>query len=243
MNFLITNSVPLNGGDEALLRATIEALTARYPNSKVTVLCSQLELCRKYLPDIHFASDLEFGQAKQSGRNVLELYQASDIVISAPGGFIHDFYEIEDRLRGFEVALDFGKPVMIFGQSMGPFWKPASLKRIPFVLNRMTRICVRDAISVQNLINCGVEKSRISQTADAAFIWRRLALDEFHPKSGPVKTIGLCFRIWPLGDTTAVIETIRKATQLCIHLLMEEDRQLVFISTCQGVKGYVDDSL
>ncbi|MEO5582010.1 MAG: polysaccharide pyruvyl transferase family protein, partial [Saprospiraceae bacterium] len=221
----------------------IEALTERYPSSQFTVLCSQLELCRKYLPDINFASDLEFVTNEAEWKEVVTLYQEADIVISAPGGFIHDFYEIEDRLRGFEVALDLGKPIMIFGQSMGPFWKPASLKRVSHVMNRITSICVRDTISIKYLLDCGVAQSRISQTADAAFLWRHLAPAEFHLKAGPVKTIGLCFRVWPLGDTTGVIETVRKAKQLCIKLLIEEDRQLVFISTCQGVNGYIDDSL
>ena len=58
MNFLITNSVPLNGGDEALLRATVESLGQSFPGSNVTVLCKDVELARKYLPDLDLESDL-----------------------------------------------------------------------------------------------------------------------------------------------------------------------------------------
>src|ERR1700751_4622155 len=92
MKFLITNSVPLNGGDEALLRALVAALVCRWPNSEVTVLCKDLPLCRKQLPDLHLASDLEFADTEESRRNTLECYRAADIVLSAPGGFLHDHY-------------------------------------------------------------------------------------------------------------------------------------------------------
>src|ERR1700683_3384220 len=147
MNFLITNSVPLNGGDEALLRALSTALIRRWPNSEVTVLCKDLELCRKQLPDVHLASDLEFANTEESRRNTLECYEAADVVLSAPGGFLHDHYSIEERLQGFEVALRLSKPLILIGQSIGPFWKRKSVKRVRQVLNRVSCICLRDQIS------------------------------------------------------------------------------------------------
>ena len=42
MNVLISDSVSLNGGDEALLRATVETLLARWPGIGVTVLCNNV---------------------------------------------------------------------------------------------------------------------------------------------------------------------------------------------------------
>jgi polysaccharide pyruvyl transferase WcaK-like protein len=243
MKILITNSVPLNGGDEALLRATVESLTARWPASEITVLCGEVELCRKQVPDLRLASDLEHVRSDSDWRQVLELYRRADIVLSTPGSFFHDHYAIEDRLRGLEVALDFGKPVVLFAQSVGPFWKPRSLKRVPPVFNRVSCICVREALSKQHLLDCGVEASRIRETADAAFLWRQLAPELFTPKRGPVKTVGLCFRAWPLQDAAAVQETVAKADRLCRHLLADTGRELVFLSTCQGIPGYVDDSL
>ncbi len=242
MNILITNAVPLNGGDEALLRATVEALKARWPQSNITTLCKNLELTRRQLPDLAFASDLEFATDLAELQQVAELYRAADLVLSAAGGIFHDHYPIAERLCGLEFALDLGKPVVLFAQSVGPFWKPASLKRVPEVFNRLAAICVRDAPSRTYLLGCGVEAKRIHDTADAAFLWHRLAPELFQPKASPVRTIGLCFRVWPLDDTSQVKETIVKAQQLCRHLLAAPERQLVFISTCQGIAGYVDDS-
>lgn len=242
MNFLITNAVPLNGGDEALLRATVESLKARWPQSNVTTLCKNVELTRRQLPDLSFAPDLEFATDIEELQQVAELYRSAEVVLSAAGGIFHDHYPTEDRLRGLEFALDLGKPVVLFAQSIGPFWKPASLKRVPEVFNRLSAICVRDAQSRAHLLGCGVEVEKIRDTADAAFLWHRLAPELFRPKSSPVQTIGLCFRVWPLADTLRVKETIAKAQQLCRHLLAAPERKLVFISTCQGIAGYVDDS-
>lgn len=278
MKFLITNSVPLNGGDEALLRATVESLSQRYPVADITVLCSKaLGLCKKQVPDLTLNFDLEcapgndnnrasrarrriarslrrsLGQSNVSqlidvvleptGRQqIIELYRAADIVISSPGGFLHDFYSITDRLHGLELAIDLGKPVMIFAQSVGPFWKPESTKRAADVLNRVSAICVRDEISAKYLSDIGVRPEQIIVTADAAFLWHKLAPDLFSPSLRPVKKVGLCFRVWPLNDIENAFKTVDKAIELCKSLLEDPDRSLVFVSTCQGIEGYIDDS-
>src|SRR4051812_43177023 len=103
--FLITNCVPLNGGDEALLRATIEGLSRRIPGCSVGVLCKSVALCRKYLPDLELASDLEFCESAEERHAVLDMYRSADLVISAPGGFFHDHYAIDARLDGLETAI------------------------------------------------------------------------------------------------------------------------------------------
>src|SRR5450432_1643421 len=195
MNFLITNSVPLNGGDEALLRALSTSLTNRWPDSEVTVLCKDVELCRKQLPDLHLASDLEFANTEESRKSTLACYRSADVVLSAPGGFLHDHYSIEERLQGFDLALRLSKPLILVAQSIGPFWKPKSIKRVRQVLNRVSCICLRDDVSSQHLAKCGVEPSKIRITADAAFLWHGIAPEMFRPKSDSnVRLIGLSFR-------------------------------------------------
>jgi polysaccharide pyruvyl transferase WcaK-like protein/2-polyprenyl-3-methyl-5-hydroxy-6-metoxy-1,4-benzoquinol methylase len=243
MKFLITNSVPLNGGDEALLRALVAALVRRWPNSEVTVLCKDLPLCRKQLPDLHLASDLEFADTEESRRNTLECYRAADIVLSAPGGFLHDHYPIQERLQGFETALRLSKPLILIGQSIGPFWKHASIKRVRQVLNKASCICLRDQISSRHLAKCGVNPSKIRITADAAFLWHRISPELFQPKKeSNTRLVGLSFRVWPLGDEIGLQHTIDKGEQLCRHILADSDKRILFLSTCQGVPGYVDDS-
>ena len=243
MNILITNSVPLNGGDEALLRAVIGSLQRRWPNSEISVLCKQWELGQKFLPDLNLAPDLEFAKNAAEREQVSRLYRQADIVLSAPGGFLNDFYGVEDRLRGLEVALSLRKPVVLLAQSIGPFWKNRSRQRVCEVLKRISYACVRDQVSKECLLDIGIPASKIVQTTDAAFLWRTLEPDLFQKRVGPIRTIGLSFRVWPLEDSQAFKEVARKAETLCKFLLADQTRNLVFLSTCQGVPGYVDDSL
>jgi colanic acid/amylovoran biosynthesis protein len=240
--FLITNCVPLNGGDEALLRAAVESLHRRFPGASFTVLCKNLPLCRQYLPDLNLAADLEFCETPDERAATLSAYHDADIVLSAPGGFFHDHYAIEARLVGLEAALNLGKPVILFGQSIGPFWKPDSISRIREVFNRLDRICVRDQISLDHLRACGVDSARVSLTADVAFLWRDLAPDLFTPKSTPIRNIGICIRAWPLKDQVSIAQTVQKTVALCAHLLQDPSCALTLISTCQGIPGYWDDS-
>jgi colanic acid/amylovoran biosynthesis protein len=273
MNLLITNTVPLNGGDESLLRATIRALAARWPAMRTTVLCKDWHACRARLPDLTLAPDLEFTAAmadaragrlghmlrRMTGRSpaaaappppdapsrdeVLALYRQADLILSAPGGFLNDYYEIGDRLRGMEIALDLGRPVVLFAQSIGPFWKKGSARRVAEVLNRVSAICVRDRRSRTWLLDCGVRADRIRLTADAAFLWRRLAPDLFRARSGAaVRQVALCFREWPPGDRAAAERVIGKAAALSRHIIETRGCEVLFVSTCQGIPGYIDDS-
>jgi colanic acid/amylovoran biosynthesis protein len=60
MRILITNAVPLNGGDEALLRGLLLALSQSLPQARFTVLTSATMLARRYLPDLDFDDDLGY---------------------------------------------------------------------------------------------------------------------------------------------------------------------------------------
>jgi colanic acid/amylovoran biosynthesis protein len=275
LRILITNSVPLNGGDEALLRATIAVLRDEFPGCSITVLCKDLDVCRRYHDDLDLDTDLEYIRYPQSvaghrvfklrtmindlvgpswtarllqvlanrdERRIIGLYRSADLIVSSAGGFLHDFYGIEHRLLGFEMALDLGKPVVIFGQSVGPFWRPRSKQRAREVLSRLDAILLREERSLGHLEDCGVDTSKVRLTADVAFYWRRMAPHLFVSKRRPVQTIAMSFRQWTHGGVPAG-DLIRKAVALCSHLLeTRTGLELVFLSTCQGVPEYVDDA-
>ena len=185
------------------------------------------------------------GVRQPAGRSVLQLYAEADVIVSSPGGFLHDHYAIDDRLRGFEVALSLGRPVIVFAQSVGPFWKPESRRRVRAVVDRLSAICVRDAASVRYLAECGVAGDHVHQTADAAFLWRGLAPELFQPRAAdtPVHRVAPCFRAWPLGDPDAREAIVLRAVRLARHILARPERTIGFVSTCQGIPGYIDDSV
>jgi colanic acid/amylovoran biosynthesis protein len=247
--YLITDSVPLNGGDEAMLRALVESIHARWPEVSITILCKDIERCRTVLPDLEFASDLAFIAPRDHATyaRIRSLYEAADLVISSPGGFLNDYYEIEGRLRGIELAHEAGTPVVLFGQSIGPIWKDRSRDQLSKVLNRCRTICVRDALSLQTLRDCGIEEDRIRRSTDVAFLWRHLAPEPFrngHEHGAPARLIGLSLRLWPLHDPGMHEHIVDSAAKLVTSLLEADPKRRVnFLSTCQGTEGYKDDSL
>lgn len=271
MKILITNAVPLNGGDEALLRATIESLQVKCRGAKIKVLCTQMDLCRKYLPDIDFDSSLEFMRhdeyslscrirrllrnrlkialtsrislmlASRDERRVIGHYKKADIIISSPGGFLHDYYPVEERLNGIEMAVAMGKKVVIFAQSVGPFWKTQSIKQVKKVFPGLHRISLRDNVSYGYLADIGLPMDNVYVTADAAFLWRHLAPELFVAKTGELKLFAMCFREWSYAGWE-MKTLLHNAVKLCMHILDKANHRIHFLSTCQGVDGYGDDS-
>jgi colanic acid/amylovoran biosynthesis protein len=244
MRLLITDTVPLNGGDEALLRATIGALRRRFAHARIDVLCKDVQRCRALLPDLRLASDLMFARDDDEREAAVEMYRMADVVISAPGGFLSDYYAMEGRLTAMETALDMGKPVMIFAQSIGPLDKPESRRRVGEVLGRCAAVALRDARSRELLADCGVDPGLLHVTADAAFLWRMLDPGLLRRRvDARVRTIGMCFRPWPLRGDEEHARLAEKAAALTRQLLESDaNRRLRFLSTCQGVEGYKDDS-
>ena len=277
MNVLVTNSVPLNGGDEALLRALLDTLAGAVPGTRFTVLTSATSLARRVLPDLRFDDDLEHAVpsaargaidalalswqsrggrlatalarrgverlcGRQGRHRILELYSQADAVFAAPGGYLHDHYPVTDRLAALDIAVRLGKPVLLVGHSIGPFWKARSSRMARDVLDRVTRIVVREPYSLQHLQACGVRQGHVSMAADLAFAWAHLAPELFREHSGGLRRVGLCFRRWPLHDSASARAIRAKALALSRWLLRDPAVELVFVSTCQGVPGYVDDS-
>jgi len=145
LKILIINSVPLNGGDEALLEATCQTLQQLFDRPQINILCKEYQLCRKMIPGYNFFSDHEYAQfdfgkstlAKikslikqklfafgftsffqqyqlletQAQKQVIQLYQEADLIISSPGGYLHDHYGYLERLKTFELLQSYAKPV------------------------------------------------------------------------------------------------------------------------------------
>ncbi len=275
IKILITNSVPLNGGDEALLRATELSLKKVFPDAEITALCSNAALCRKYITDILLDTDLEWVRtdkknsrewmffkirrmlllflgigwnsrfslmwANKDEARVKAIYRNCDLVISSAGGFLHDHYPIDKRMEGFKLAMSYKKPLILFAQSVGPFWKKDSIAAVQKEFPKMSAIILREKKSLKYLADVQLSDHNIYVTTDAAFLWRKLHPELFVPKFGQVTTIAMCFRNWPV-ENDRIEETILKAVELCKFLLQNESRRIIFLSTCQGIEGYIDDS-
>lgn len=236
MRVLVTDAVPMNGGDELLLRALVCALERRWPSCRITVLTHDVTRSRAIMPDVHFEGDLGTAPDEAS-----RLYAEADLVISTPGGFLSRHYGLDDRLAGFKLARALGRPLVLFAQSIGPFGSDQERRAVGQALGGAALVAVRDAASRQHLAGCGVDDARVVDVADAAFLWptRRPVLPD---DRRAVRRVGFCLRRWPRRDDTAFRETVRKTRRLMRYLATRGVEQFVFASTCQGVDGYTDDA-
>jgi colanic acid/amylovoran biosynthesis protein len=236
---LITDAMPVNGGDHALVLGLLKTLAARWPSADVTVLCQRIEQSRPLMPEFRLEAGL--GPHESTDR-VARFYREADLVISTPGGFLHEHYDICTTLRGFRLALDLNRPLVLFAQSMGPFTRPDTRRAVADILQRAALVAVRDRLSVRHVLDCGVTGDHLVRFPDAVFLWRQFLRSRYVAKSGPPRRAGLCFRRWPTGDREAFKDTVKKARRLVAHLHDRGLEEFVFLSTCQGIAGYVDDS-
>lgn len=276
-NIVIINSVPINGGDEALLKATIAILEDTMANAKVFVLCNNPVLYKEYLPDIKLDWDWEYAflrsdsttmslvfKIKRKLRYVLntlfklpldsrvsrllgskrenrvyKILNEADCIVSSAGGYFHDFYGYEKRLSTLEfIHHTLKKPYFIFYQSVGPFWEKQYFEKLNRMFTNAQKVILREAYSLNHLKAIGYNSNNVVVSNDIAFYLNKtygasVNLDR------SLKKIAINFREWRYESQSE--DTLEKAVRLCEKLL-NEGYELTFISTCQGVKGYTDDS-
>jgi colanic acid/amylovoran biosynthesis protein len=236
---LITDAMPVNGGDEALVLGLLRALKRRWTGARFIILCHRPDESRQLLPGHPIEPALESLQGDDA---VERFYSWADLVISTPGGFLHDHYDISATLRGFQLAQRLNKPLVLFAQSMGPFNNSETRCPVAHVLQHASLVAVRDSLSRQHITDCGVRGDHIISVPDAVFLWRKPTRSLYIAKSGPARRAALCFRRWPSADRQAYRETIKKARLFVAHLHSRGIEEFLFVSTCQGVDTYVDDS-
>lgn len=276
-NIVIINSVPINGGDEALLKATIKAVEDNFNNVDITVLCNNPKLYQKHLPNVKLYWDWEYSffnadvgevtlffkikrkiryllnrilhlphnhiisklMASRREQEVSAIFKRADFVICSAGGYFHDFYGFERRLTSLEyIHKVFNKPYFIFFQSVGPFWRIQNYTRLHQVFNNAKKVILREDLSLKHLQSIGYDCNNVVVSNDIAFYLNKdfgTAVD----LNRTLKKIAINFRAWTYEEES--FETLDKAVKLCEKLL-KGGYELSFISTCQGVKGYTDDT-
>lgn len=137
---------------------------------------------------------------------------ACDLVLSIGG----DNYSLDYGLASLfffvglaEAAMRIGRPVVLWGASVGPFREISGVERqMARHLSRLALITVRETQSQRYLAELGVSKN-VRLTSDSAFamVPEALALDEFWPRESRQGVLGL--NLSPLIDT---VRTKRGAT-------------------------------
>lgn len=273
----IINAVPINGGDEALLEATLLGVKDTFNNPSIVVLCNNPVLYKKFFPDLALDWDWEYVflknpnsednlvfKAKRRLRHLLKKYfklsyysslsrllassserkvykklAKTDKVIVSAGGYIHDYYGYTKRIKTLDfINYHLKIPYYIFSQSVGPFWQKENFSDLKRIFKNAKHIILRENLSLKHIRKIGYKGNNITVTNDVAFY---LAKNFKHKntKNKTLKNIAINFRAWKYDNASK--DNLQKAIKMCDKLITD-GYKLTFLSTCQGVSGYVDDS-
>lgn len=150
-----------NAGDEAMLMAVIDALSDIHPNLAITVLSGNPEetAARHGVKAVHRLNMPAVAKAMSS----------ADIVISGGGSLLQDVTSrrsIFYYLGIMKIAKILGKPVILYGQGIGPINGSLARKLTASICKQVDLITVRDRKSVDTLIDLGIAEEDIILTAD-----------------------------------------------------------------------------
>ncbi len=150
-----------NAGDEAMLMAVIEALSDISADLDITVLSGNPEetMARHGVKAVH----------RMSLTAILKAMLAADLVISGGGSLLQDvtsrrsvFY----YLAVMQLAKLLGKPVVLYGQGIGPLRGGVARFATRFVCRQADLITVRDKKSLDVLKDLGIDSKPVVLTAD-----------------------------------------------------------------------------
>lgn len=183
-----------NKGDNAILEGMRQSLSSRFPDDPLTVTSySQAEMREQHgidsIKSVHRllwkraplgllrwigifvwrATDLKV-LLVPSLRKHQSLMRQARAVIMGGGGYFNDAWP--DMLRSRYVEIDLarsvGTPVVIYGQTLGPFSKATIDRSLSRYLSYVTKIAFRDAQSLKVLEAAGVPENKRLLSADEA---------------------------------------------------------------------------
>src|SRR5690606_6044147 len=181
-NVLITNAVPSNNGDAALVFSLYDSLKRKGFN--VSIACQHYRLVKAiYENDYPIVSELAEGKLiKKVPYNkylkpflvpFLFLYNKSfrkaDLVVSAPGGYMNSYYGFDKVLATLFIAKLFGKKTAIYAQSFGPLNYRDS-KRLLFLSKYVDILMARDVFSTDVLRSIKIPSEKFKLVEDGAFL-------------------------------------------------------------------------
>lgn len=193
-----------NLGDDTVLFGIMSSIRKHHPDAELVVLSNQPARTKAL-----------FGIEAVNRWNFMTIFKEitrCDMLVMGGGSLLQDVTGGRSILYYLGIARLtqlLGKPIVFYGQGVGPISKPLSEKLIRQVVNDVDVITVRDAKSREDLLSYGVEKPEIHVTADPAFAINpdlfsydagaRLLM-EFGVRSkymgGDQKVVGIAIRNW-----------------------------------------------
>jgi polysaccharide pyruvyl transferase WcaK-like protein len=269
MEAFLYNSVAANGGDELLVRVLHSALY-RYSNIRIVGASTNSLTSFPFLPfKYKFLNDTIAGDAPtvntysnrmihfskkyfplvykklllfldREYRLFFKIIKSVDVIILCPGGYIHDYYDLSQIAKITDEFVESKKKIIIFGQSVGPFKDDEAKTYAKKIFNNSEKIVLREKTSARYIreIDSGLE-SKISIYTDIAFLYNKLNKKKQFNETFCENKVFLNFREW--GDESIKEKIIRLGVSIS-ECFIQNGMEIEFISTCQGVEGYRNDS-
>ena len=238
---LIVHAILTNNGDAALVVALYNQLVAAGYECKIATL--HYDKIKASYPDLPLEKDwnsskisikLPFlrGIIAKTQFRWRKSFKEADLVVGCPGGYMNSFYGFSHKQLIFKMAKAMGKATAIYSQSFGPF-DTTGEQTLKSGAMYIDVLLARDKRSVDTLKDLGLEQKTI-RSNDAAFL-----LEPMHNKAVAGK-VAFSVRDWRFDQRDQ-----RAFDNLVVGLakqLVKEGYDITFLSTCQGIAGYVDDS-
>ena len=177
-------------------------------------------------------------------------YAHADLVASSGGTYLKEEYGMRSQLCDYRLTLLLKRPLVFFTQSLGPFTRPDTKRAMKTVFSKSSSILLRDERSRRNIQDLGITGIRIHLAADAAFALADPAILESAMFQKPALSSGLKIAIsvrhWSHFATCSTDEGMncyRASVAESVRYLTREQAEVTFISTCQGIPEYDDDSV
>lgn len=241
---LIMNAVPTNNGDAALVFGLKDKLINK--GYDVTISTKRYNTVKRLYPDTQWIkSEDDFNLLEAVIKKIIPIkyilkfkilikknkYKNFDIIISAPGGYVNSYYGFYNRLYCmYLIKKYYNTKLIMYSQSVGPL-EAQDKKVLDQFINTFDLFMVRDDISYQNV----KQYNNILQTNDAAFLLDRIVTDNDRQK-----VVGISVRQW--GHDNRDKNKYKEMIKMIAKKVIDKGYSVEFISTCQGVEGYVDDS-
>ncbi|MBA9039375.1 colanic acid/amylovoran biosynthesis protein [Bacillus aryabhattai] len=276
MNILIVNAhSSRNKGDAGIILSMIDSIKKNVPtaNIKIKTRFPEIDkdtydvLVRECACNISVDPDESKVTKIISALNMLRRlysknqkidddYKWADVVVSCGGGFLlsHRFSPaLLQHLVQLKIAFDYDKPVVIYAQSIGPFYNNIMQKVSKRILDRVDRIFIRENISQQWLEKIGCNNKNIVVVSDSAFCMNKqqsdyvdqLFLELKANHEGPI--IGLTARDWNFPEmedkSQHRLRYVESMQKVILHFEEKYNAKLLLMPQVLGPNNFNDDRI
>ncbi len=165
MNFLVLGYYGFfNSGDDAILHAVCQDIKAQNKNNNITVMSKNPE---STMEEYGVNAINRFKLA-----DVIKEIRKADIVVFGGGSLLQNITSnrsLQYYLAIMNMAIFFKKKTILYANGVGPIFTEKMQSATAKVLNKFTKVTVRDPESAKFLYSIGVKADKVTLTADPVY--------------------------------------------------------------------------